>query len=189
MTDVALDRRQLAEVVFPGVAIGFGVGLLAGGVAALAGLPASFAAATMLTLGAPLAIFGAGYSLLLARGHIRLGGVTPAGLYWLLFFPLARFLHEVGFDVVSGNPVTLPDALLPFLAYQALLSLGYAIGFLWIHEHMFPYWWIRIRDHNPVAERYVTQYQRQAAVMASRKQERKSRPAGSATTSGSPRQN
>ncbi|MPY98136.1 MAG: hypothetical protein GEU97_09070 [Actinophytocola sp.] len=87
--------------------------------------------------------------------------------------------------MVSGNPITLPDALLPFLAYQAILSVGYAIGFVWFHEHVFPFWWIRVRDHNPVAERFVTQYTRQAAVMANRKQHRRdsSQPSDASTAS------
>lgn len=169
--------RRAAELTFPGLAIGLGTGVIAGGLAAVAGLPAGYAAATTLTLGIPLAVFGLGYSLLLAAGKIRLGGVAPAALYWLVCFPLARYLHEVSFDVVSGNPITLPDALLPFLAYQALLSLGYAIGFVWVHEHVFPYWWIRLRDRNPVARRYVEQYTAQAfATQARTKRTKESRP-------------
>lgn len=179
-------RRQLAELVFPGVAIGLGAGLLAGGVAALAGLPAGYAAATTLTLGLPLGVFGMGYSLLLANGRLRLGGVAPAALYWLFFFPIARLLHEVGFDVVSGNPIALPDALLPFLAYQALISSGFAIGFIWIHEHAFPYWWVRIRDHNPVADRYVRQYAQQAVAMAGKRRQRRAGRHDPATPARSP---
>lgn len=165
--------QQFAELTLPGVSIGLGSGVIAGGVAMLGGLSASYAATTALTLGIPLAVLGMGYNILLARGKIRLGVAAPAAVYWLFLFPLARLVHEVSFDVFSGNDITLPDALLPFLAFQAMLSIGYAIGFVWIHEHAFPNWWIRIRGHNPVAQRYVEHYMAQAAHMQPRSQRRK----------------
>jgi len=165
--------QQFAELTLPGVSIGLGSGVIAGGVALLGGLSASYAATTALTLGIPLAVFGMGYNILLARGKVRLGVAAPAAVYWLLFFPLARLLHEVSFDIFSGNAISLPDALLPFLAFQAMLSVGYAIGFVWLHEHVFPNWWIRIREHNPVAQRYVEQYMASAATMQPRAERRK----------------
>ncbi|HYI15144.1 MAG TPA: hypothetical protein VEX37_07115, partial [Thermomicrobiales bacterium] len=92
---------------------------------------------------------------------------------WLVLFPLARVLHEVFFDIVSGSRIGLPDALLPFLAFQAMVGVGYGIGFVWLTEHVFPTWWIRIREHNPVAQRYVEQYMAQAATMQPRADRRK----------------
>lgn len=184
----ASQARRLAEVALPGLAIGLSAGVIAGGLAAVAGLPAGYATVTMLTLGIPLAVFGVGYSLLLAAGKVRLGGVAPAALYWLVCFPLARYLHEVSFDMVSGNAITLPEALLPFLAYQAILSLGYAIGFVWIHEHVFPHWWIWLRDHNPVAQRYVEQYMAQAATQVRKKHPKGSRPREAAAAQSPSRQ-
>ena len=53
-----------------------------------------------------------------------------------------------------------------------MVGVGYGIGFVWLTEHVFPNWWIRIREHNPVAQRYVEQYMAQAATM----QPRASRP-------------
>ncbi|MCA3747908.1 MAG: hypothetical protein IN808_02065 [Rubrobacter sp.] len=169
----ATSVRLLAEVTFPGAVIGLGAGIVAGGVAAVAGLSPGYVVLTTLGLGLPLALFGAGYDLLLASGRIRLGGVTPAVLYWLPAFPLSRLVHEVLLDLGLGRGVALPEALLPFLAYQAILSAGFAIGFLWLHEHLGPLWWPRIRDHNPVAARYVSQYTRHAAAMERRKRERR----------------
>lgn len=157
------QARLTAEVAVPGFLIGIAAGAAAGGVAMLAGLPAGYVAATTVGLGVPLAVFGIGYSLLLASGRIRLGGVAPAALYWLIAFPLARVVHEVLVDVLSGGAVALPDGLVEFVAYQAIVSVGFAIGFIWMHEYVFGRWWVRIRDHNPVAERYVLQYTRQAA--------------------------
>lgn len=168
------SRVQLvAELTLPGVAIGLGSGAIAGGVALLGGLPTSYATLTMLTLGLPLAALGMGYNLLVASGKVRLGVAAPAAGYWLVFFPLARLAHEVLFDVVSGTAISLPDALLPFLAFQAMLSIGYAIGFVWIQEHAFSRWWIHIRDHNPVARRYVDHYLAEAATLDSNNQRRK----------------
>jgi hypothetical protein len=165
--------RHFAEIGFPGAVIGFGAGMIPGGLAVVVGLPLSYTVLTVLGLGIPLAIFGAGYDALLATGRIRLGGVVPAALYWLPAFPLARLLHEVVIDVVSGSAVLLREPLPSFLAYQAILSFGYAIGFLWLHEHLATLWWPRIRDHNPVAARYVSQYTRQAAATQQRKEESK----------------
>ena len=165
--------RHFAEVTLPGVAIGLFSGVIAGGVALLGGLPAAYASLTALTLGIPLAALGMGYNLLLASGRVRLGVAAPAAGYWLVFFPLARLLHEVLFDVMSGNAIILPDAVLPFLAFQALLSVGYAIGFVWIQEHLFSHWWIHIRDHNPVARRYVEHHLAEAATLDLRAERRK----------------
>jgi hypothetical protein len=54
--------------------------------------------------------------------------------------------------------------------------VGFAIGFIWMHEYVFGRWWIRIRDHNPVAERYVAQYTRQAARTNTKPQRQPERP-------------
>ena len=157
------QARQTVELVAPGFLIGMIAGAIGGGVAAMGGLDAGYVIGTTLGLGLPLAAFGVGYSMLLASGRIRLGGVAPAALYWLFAFPVARVIHEVLVDVLSGRAVALPDGAVKFLAYQALVSVGFAIGFIWMHEYVFGRWWIRIRDHNPVADRYVQQYTRQAA--------------------------
>jgi hypothetical protein len=157
------QMRQTAELAAPGFLIGVSAGAVAGGVALVAGLPAGYVVATTIGLGVPLAAFGVGYSMLLASGRIRLGGVAPAALYWLFAFPLARLVHEVLVDVVSGRAVALPDGLVKFVAYQAMVSLGWAVGFIWMHEYVFGRWWVRVRDHNPVAARYVAQYTRQAS--------------------------
>lgn len=160
MTVSSLRRR--AELLLPGFAIGLAAGCMAGGLAALGGLPAGYVAATTTALGVPLALLGAGYNGLLAVGRIRLGGVAPAAGYWLLAFPLARTTHEILLDVMLGRAVGLADGLLPFLGYQALLSVGFAIGFVWLHEHLAPIWWVHVRHHNPVAQQYVEWYVRQA---------------------------
>lgn len=161
--------------MLPGFVLGFGSGLLLGGVVAIGGLSLWGIVLNTLALGIPLAVLGAGYDLLLASGWMRLGGVIPAALYWLPGFPLAMLLHDVAVHLSAGESDLLSDALLPFLAYNALLSIGYAIGFLWLHENLSGLWWPRIRDHNPVAARYVAAYMGQAAAMEQRKQDRKNK--------------
>jgi hypothetical protein len=164
------QARQTVELVAPGFLIGMIAGAIGGGVAAMGGLPAGYVIATTVGLGVPLGVFGVGYSLLLASGRVRLGGVAPTAVYWLFAFPLARVVHEVFVDVLSGRAVALPDGLVKFVAYQALVSVGFAIGFIWMHEYVFGRWWVRVRDHNPVAARYVAQYTRQASRTSAQKQ-------------------
>lgn len=169
--------QDTLEITFPGVLIGLGGGLIVGGLAASGGQPLSYAVLATLALGVPLAILGGVYDWILSKGWIRLGGVAPAALYWLPAFPLARLIHEVLMDLGSGRAVALPEALLPFLAFQAIMSLGFAIGFLWLHENAGAYWWIHIRDRNPIAAQYVASYTKQAAGMQQRKEAKKdSRP-------------
>ncbi|MFD0744523.1 hypothetical protein ACFQ1L_23935 [Phytohabitans flavus] len=52
--------------------------------------------------------------------------------------------------------------MLGFLAYQAIVSLGFAIGFSWLHERIAPGWLRRIRHRNPGAERLYSFYLRHA---------------------------
>lgn len=166
---MTMTARRKAELLLPGSVLGLVTGGVAGGLAALGGLPAGYVATTALALGIPLGIAGAGYNALLAAGRVRLGGVTPAVGYWLLCFPAARVIHEFGLDAVLGYPLRLPEGPLAFVAFQALVSTGFAIGFIWLHERLAPMWWIRIRDRNPVARQYVDAYMRQAVTMERRK--------------------
>ncbi|NKE59544.1 hypothetical protein FXN61_23135 [Lentzea sp. PSKA42] len=57
-------------------------------------------------------------------------------LYWLVGFPLARLVHEISVSLVLTGQVRLPSDLAGFLAYQGIVSLGWAIGFLWLHERI-----------------------------------------------------
>lgn len=165
----ASPSRRAIELTLPGVVIGLGTGVIAGGLAVTAGLPLGYILLTTLGLGIPLAAFGAGYDALLAKGRVRLGGVLPVALYWLPLFPLARLTHEIMLDLGMGREVALSEPLPAFLAYNAILSVGYAIGFLWLHENLAAVWWPRVRNHNPVAARYVGQYVKQAVAMEHRK--------------------
>ena len=160
----------LAEFSLPAMAIGVIAALAAGGLAALAGQPAGWAVITGLALGLPISLLGAGYASLVALKKVPVGVFSPAAGYWLVGFPLAMLVHEIVTAwVFTGRPGLPPGPLWQFLAYNALLSMGFAIGFLWAHEWLGRHWWPRIRDHNPYAYNCVEQYKGLATVMEERK--------------------
>lgn len=157
--------RTSAEVAVPGLASGVVAGLVVAGLGALVGLPLGWAAMSALTLGLPMALLGAGYGFLVATARVRLGVFAPAAFYWLLGFPLARLVHETVTPALLGGSLTPPDDLWGFLAYQGLISLGFAVGFVWLNERFMPRWLFRIKDHNPVAHRLFHLYAHEAEQM------------------------
>ena len=172
----SLDTRQRAELTLPGVLIGLTGGVIAGAMAGLGGLSTVDTLAAGLALAVPLALAGAGYELLLAAGRIPLGPLTPMAIYWALAFPVARVIHAALVNLIAGDPVAVPHGWLDFVVYQALLSVGFAIGFWWLHQTFAPGWWFRLRDRNPVASYFI---QRQlgfvGAMYEDREQRRKRR--------------
>ena len=165
--------RRLFLLTLPGLAVGFIAGAVAGGLAAIVGQPAGWALVSALSLGVPLALAGGGYTLLLINEKVRLGGFAPAAVYWLAAFPLCRLLHEVlATLLVTGSPALPPD-LLGFLAYQGIVSAGFAIGFLWLHERVAPRWWQRLAARDEAAERVYLRYAEHAqAVFEARERRR-----------------
>lgn len=161
----AAKTRHAAEVVFPGFAIGMAGGVLIGSLGMIGGVSAGQALVATLVLGVPLGLCGALYDALLSAGRMGIGTFAPAAAFWLLLFPVARFLNETLSDVVAGDPVTLSGGVAGFLAYQAILSMGYAIGFVFLHEQLAPLWWLRVRAHNPAAERLMERYLDHAAAI------------------------
>ena len=165
--------RRLFLLTLPGLAVGFLAGLVAGGLAAFVGLSAGWALVSALSLGVPLALAGGGYTLLLINEKVRLGGFAPAALYWLVAFPLCRMLHEVLTALIlTGRPVLPPDPL-GFLLYQAIVSAGFAIGFLWLHERLAPRWWQRLAVRDELAERVYLRYATHAQALYEAKQRRR----------------
>ncbi|GAA5083647.1 hypothetical protein HNP84_007726 [Thermocatellispora tengchongensis] len=178
--------RRLGELAVPGFAIGVTAGLIAGGLSLLAGQPAGWALASLVTLGVPLAIFGGGYGVLMARGVFKPGVFATAGLYWLVAFPVARLSQEAGTStLVSGAP-HLREDLLSFLAYQGLVSLGFAIGFVWMHERVTPHWLMRIQDRNPDARLLLERYVQHAEMLWRAKQARRAARAARRGRTGPP---
>ena len=148
----SLDRRQVVELTVPGVVIGLLGGMILGVVIAGGGQPFHVALFAGGTLGVPLAVAGAGYELLVAKGRIPLGILTPVALYWAVAFTVARVFQTALLDLYAGSDVAVPYGWLDFLAYQALVSVGFGIGYWWLHENFAPMWWIRIRERNPLAD-------------------------------------
>jgi hypothetical protein len=167
-----MDRvqiRQLVEFSLPAATVGVAAGFVAGGLAAFVGRPIGWAIVTGFGLAVPLVVFGVGYAVLLALGKLPAGVFAPAAVYWVIGFPLALLVHAMVTEwSVTGTP-GMPAEPWKFLAFRALLSMGFAIGFLWMHEQLGRHWWPRIIDHNPYARRVVTDYIHLADSLAARK--------------------
>jgi len=151
----SLNRRQVVELTLPGVAIGVLGGVILGVVVAGGGEPFHVALFAAATLGVPLAIAGAGYEILIAKDRVPLGMLTPVALYWVVAFTLCRVVQTALLDLYAGSDVAVPHGWLDFVTYQALVSVGFGIGYWWLHENFAPLWWIRIRERNPVADHLV----------------------------------
>jgi hypothetical protein len=150
-----LSRRQIAELLVPGAAIGLFAGVIAGGLAVMGGLSLGVTLVAAVSLALPLAIGGAIYDLLLTMGRIPLGPLAPMALFWVVAFPIARILNAAMVNLVAGDPVAVPHGWLDFIVYNMLLSVGFAIGFWWMHQNYAPRWWFRIRDRNPIAKYFI----------------------------------
>ncbi len=151
----SLGRRQVAQLALPGATIGLLGGVIAGGMAVAGGLPLGVTLVAAVALALPLAIGGGGYDLLLAKGKMPLGPLTPAAVYWAIAFPVARVMHAAVVNLAAGDPVAVPHGWLDFVVYNMLLSVGFAIGFWWLHQNFAPRWWFRLRDRNPVADHII----------------------------------
>jgi hypothetical protein len=167
------QARQLAEVSATGAVIGVLGGAVVGGMAALAGQPVAWALTGAVALAVPLALLGVAYGVLVALGRAQPGVFAPAALLWFVGFPLARLAHETLTPVLLGGNPTPPDDVVTFLAFQALISMGFAIGFIWLYERITPAWLVQIKDHNPYAQRVYARYVAHAeAVWAAREHKR-----------------
>ncbi|MEU4197212.1 hypothetical protein AB0E69_35305 [Kribbella sp. NPDC026611] len=163
------DVKELAEYSVPAISVGAAAGLIAGGLAAFVGQPADWAVLTGLGLGVPLILFGTGYAVLVALGKVPAGVFAPAAVYWVVAFPLSLLAHAVVTTwVITGTP-GLPPEPWKFLAFRALISMGFAIGFLWMHDQIGRHWWPHIFDRNTYARRTVEQHTHLATALATRK--------------------
>jgi hypothetical protein len=171
-TFAALSRRQVVELTLPGVAIGVLAGVIAGGLVVMGGEAFHVALFACVVLGLPLAIAGAGYEILLAQGRFPLGMLTPVVLYWAVAFTVCRVVETALLDLYAGSEVAVPHGWLDFVVYQALVSVGFGIGYWWLHENFAPRWWYAIRERNPVADDMV-RVKLDYAVAAEREKARK----------------
>ncbi|NJP89996.1 hypothetical protein HCN51_11140 [Nonomuraea sp. FMUSA5-5] len=163
-----MTGRHSLELALPGASIGAVAGAMAGGLTLLAGQSAGMAGLAALALATPLALFGGLYGMLLGHGVFRPGTFGPIGLYWMAAFPVSRLAQEI--LVPTGG---LAEGAGPFLAYQAMISLGFAIGFLWMHERIMPQWLVRRAGDNPLAGELLQKYLRFARIVRARKSARK----------------
>jgi hypothetical protein len=150
-----LDRRQVAELSAPGAAIGLLGGVIAGGLLAITGLSLPITLVATVLLAVPLALAGAAYEILLAKGRLPMGTLSGAAMLWAVAWPVIRVLHGAIVDLIAGNGIATPGGILSFFVYQMLVSVPFAIGFWWLHENFAPRWWFHIRDRNPVANHYI----------------------------------
>lgn len=150
-----LSRRQVAELMVPGAAIGLFAGAIAGGLAAMGGLSPAISLLAAVSLALPLALGGAIYDLLLTMGRIPLGPLAPMALFWIVGFPIARILNAAIVNLAAGDPVAVPHGWLDFIVYNMLLSVGFAIGFWWMHQNYAPRWWFHLRERNPIAAYFM----------------------------------
>jgi hypothetical protein len=168
-----LGRRQSLELAVPGIAIGVLTGLITGGALAAGGLAWDIALFAAVVLAVPLALAGAAFELLLARGLFPLSALTPVVLFWAVAFPLIRILHAGVVDLYAGASVAVPHGWLDFIVYQVLLSVAFGIGYWWLHENFAPRWWYHLRGTNPVAAQYMGVLIEHVVETKQREQQRK----------------
>lgn len=170
-----LGRRQMLELAAPGIAIGMLCGIITGGALAGGGLALDVALFAGVTIAVLLALAGAGFELLLARGRFPLSALTPVALFWAVAFPVVRILHAGVLDLYAGEAVVVRNGWLDFIVYQVLLSVAFGIGYWWLHENFAPRWWYHVRDRNPVAAQYMSVLIGHAVETEQRNQQRKQR--------------
>lgn len=174
--------RDRLELAVPGAVVGATGGLIAGALSAFVGHPYGWAVTTALAMAVPLGLLGGGYGLLAGSGRFRLGVFAPAALYWLIGFPLARLAAETSTGALLGGGFTPPADVLGFLAYQGIVSFGWAIGFLWLHERIAPHWLDRVRSRNALAQQWYERYVTHARVLREASARSRRRRAAQETT-------
>ena len=171
----SVQIRPMAEFTLPAMAPGAFIGVLGSALAAVSGLPTAWAVAAGVTLGVSLMIAGAVHAGLLVTRKIPSATFLFTALYWLVVFPVAFLLYAIVTGwAVTGRP-GLPEDVVGFLTFKAVLSTGFAFGFMWIQEQIGMYWWPRIRDHNIYAAAMVEMYKSQSVALQRRKRPRKPR--------------
>jgi hypothetical protein len=170
-----LTWTQVADLSAPGAAIGLLGGMIAGGLLAISGLSLPLVVVATLGLAIPLAVTGAIYEVLLAKGRLPMGTLSGAAMVWAVAWAPIRIIHAVVIDVFAGDPVAMPQGFASFVVYQVLVSVPFAIGFWWLHENFAPRWWFHIRDRNPVANEFIRVQLRYAGAAEDEKQRQRER--------------
>jgi hypothetical protein len=108
-------------------------GLMAALTASAGGLAGSLPAIAALTL--PLVVAGAAYGWLVDSERLT-GGFGSGILFWTGAFPAARLAQEF---LAAAR---LPEGVISFVVYQALVGGAFGLGFLLLHNQI----WIWL-DH------------------------------------------
>jgi len=175
-----LNWTRVVELSAPGAAIGLLGGMIAGGLLAISGLSLPLVLAATIALAIPLALVGAAYEILLAKGKLPMGTLSGAAMIWAVAWAPIRVVHAAVIDVVAGDPVAMPQGFASFVAYQILVSVPFAIGFWWLHENFAPRWWFHIRDRNPVANHWIRVQLQYAGAAEEEKERQRARRAARA---------
>ena len=170
-----LSWSQVLELSLPGASVGLLGGAIAGVLAAASGLSPAVVLVMGLGLAVPLALAGAAYEVLLAKGKLPLGTLASAAIVWCIAFPPIRVAHAALTDLVAGDSVAVPHGWAAFVVYQVLVSVPFAIGFWWLHENFAARWWFHIRARNPVADHFVRVQLQYAAGAEEEKEARRAR--------------
>lgn len=152
---IPLTRRQMLDMTLPGVAIGILGGIIAGAIAGMGGFSVGWSVIAGAALALPLAAGGGACEVLLARGVLAFGPLTPVVLFMAPVYLLSRVIQEVVVALATGSTVGMPYGWGSFLAYQALVSVGFGIGYWWLESNFAARWWWHLREHNPVAHRFI----------------------------------
>src|SRR3954452_17849245 len=150
-----LDRRQVVELSAPGAAIGLLGGVIAGGLLAISGLSLPITLVAGLLLAVPLALAGAVYEILLAKGKVPLGTVAGAAMVWVVAWPVIRVVHGAVVDLIARNGIATTNGILGFFVYQMIVSVPFAICIWWLHEHFAPRCCFGTLDRSPVANHFI----------------------------------
>jgi hypothetical protein len=179
-----LDRTQVAELSAPGAAIGLLGGGIAGGLLLISGLSLPITLVAAVLLAVPLALAGAAYEILLAKGRLPMGTLAGAAMVWAVAWPVIRVVHGALVDLIAGNGIATPNGILGFFVYQVIVSVPFAIGFWWLHENFAPRWWFHIRDRNPVADHFIRVQLQYAGAAEEEKERQRARRAARAQARG-----
>lgn len=178
---IPLTRRQMLDMTLPGVAIGILGGVIAGAIAGMGGFSVGWSVIAGAALALPLAAGGGACEILLARGVLAFGPLTPVVLFMAPVYLLSRVIQEVVVALATGSTVGMPYGWGSFLAYQALVSVGFGIGYWWLESNFAARWWWHLRERNPVARRFIEiQIQTAQFVAADRERGRNRRRAAAA---------
>jgi hypothetical protein len=107
-------------------------GLMVALTVAAGGIASSVPAIAALT--AAIVAVGVLYGWLLETQRLRMG-FGPGILFWVVAFPLARFVQEVTV-AGGGGHAGLGQGIVSFVMYQAMVGGAFGVGFVLLHNQI-----------------------------------------------------